>query len=120
MRWSAPLHYVNGLDDHPPETCAFPGPRGWGGKQGGNVLGAIRNVTNILEEWDIPAYDVATNDSDDLANEALKFLVHFMGDLHMPLHLVGRDRGGNSQKVRFDGRITSTYRSRRPSSATDS
>lgn len=55
---------------------------------------------------------------------ALRFLVHFMGDLHMPLHLTGRDRGGNEgmsydlpkqialigeflDRVRFDGRITS-------------
>lgn len=117
MRWSAPLHYINARDDYPPHTCAFPGPRGWAGKQGGNVLGAIRNVTNILEEW---GDGVAMNYPDDSANEALKFLVHFLGDLHMPLHLAGRDRGGNSQKVRFDGRITSTYRFRRPRSATDS
>jgi hypothetical protein len=99
MRWSAALHYVNGADDHPPQNCAFPGARGWAGKPGRNILSAIRNVTNILEETD--------SSSDDLANEAVKFLVHFMGDLHQPLHLVGRGRGGNSQKVRFDGRITS-------------
>ena len=99
MRWSAPLHYVNAPDDHPPQNCAFPGSRGWGGKPGGNILSAIRNVSHILEE--------RHNSPDDLANEAMKFLVHFMGDLHQPLHLVGRDRGGNSQKVRFDGRITS-------------
>ena len=40
-------------------------------------------------------------------NEALKFLVHFYGDLHMPLHLAGRARGGNGIKVLFDGRHTS-------------
>ena len=27
--------------------------------------------------------------------EALKFLVHFVGDVHQPLHAVGRARGGN-------------------------
>ena len=109
MRWSAPLHYVNAPDDHPPQTCAFPGSRGWQGKPGGNVLGAIRNVSNILEEWHVHTHGLAANSPNDLANEAMKFLVHFMGDLHQPLHLVGRDRGGNSQKVRFDGRITSTF-----------
>jgi hypothetical protein len=40
-------------------------------------------------------------------NEALKFLVHFIGDLHMPLHLAGRERGGNGIHVLFDGRQTS-------------
>lgn len=37
--------------------------------------------------------------------EALKFVIHFIGDLHQPLH-VGRaeDRGGNSIKIKFVGR----------------
>ncbi|OGU04632.1 MAG: hypothetical protein A2W29_05725 [Gemmatimonadetes bacterium RBG_16_66_8] len=37
--------------------------------------------------------------------EALKFLTHFVGDLHQPLH-VGRpqDRGGNGVRVSFFGR----------------
>jgi len=26
----------------------------------------------------------------------LRFLVHFVGDMHQPLHLTGRDRGGNN------------------------
>ncbi|RDB18622.1 Endonuclease 2 [Hypsizygus marmoreus] len=101
MRWSAPLHYVGALDDYPSQTCVFPGERGWAGRQGGNVLGAVRNVTNILEDWQ--------ESSDNAANEALKFLVHFLGDLHMPLHLTGRNRGGNGNKVRFDGRITNLH-----------
>jgi len=45
--------------------------------------------------------------SDAVANEALKFLIHFVGDLHQPLHLTGRARGGNSVKVLFDRRHTS-------------
>jgi len=40
---------------------------------------------------------------------ALRYLVHFMGDLHMPLHLVGRDKGGNKAAVRFDDRITNLH-----------
>jgi hypothetical protein len=34
---------------------------------------------------------------------ALRFLVHFMGDLHQPLHLTGRDRGGNGAMFSFEG-----------------
>ncbi|KAJ7162190.1 phospholipase C/P1 nuclease domain-containing protein [Mycena filopes] len=110
MRWSAPLHYIGAVDDHPSQTCAFPGSRGWAGKQGGNVLGAIRNVTTILE--DSVYYGKAGKLSAheyDAANEALKFLIHFMGDAHMPLHLTGRDRGGNSDKVLFSGRQTNLH-----------
>jgi hypothetical protein len=34
--------------------------------------------------------------------EALKFLIHFIGDLHQPLHVGGKsDRGGNDFKVLF-------------------
>ena len=34
---------------------------------------------------------------------ALKFLVHFVGDLHQPFHAIGDDRGGNNVKVRVFG-----------------
>lgn len=103
MRWSAALHYVGSLDDHPSQTCLFPGERGWAGTRGGNVLDAIKNVTGLLEDW------TRGEAGDATANEALKFLVHFMGDLHMPLHLTGRDRGGNSDRVLWSGRQTNLH-----------
>ena len=65
------------------------------------MLDAIKNVTGLLEDW------TRGEANDGTANEALKFLVHFMGDLHMPLHLTGRDRGGNSDRVLWSGRQTS-------------
>ncbi len=108
MRWSAAMHYIGALDDYPSQSCLFPGTRGWAGSKNINVLGAIRNDSNILEHW---VEDIKlrrdTDDGHGTANEALKFLVHFLGDMHMPLHLTGRDRGGNSDKVRFDGRQSS-------------
>jgi len=106
MRWSAPLHYIGALDDYPSKTCLFPGSRGWAGRKGQNVLSAVRNVTGMLEDW---GPDASVNEDDGRANEALKFLVHFVGDMHMPLHLTGRDRGGNSNKVLFDGRVTNLH-----------
>jgi len=37
-------------------------------------------------------------------DEALKFLVHFMGDIHQPLHCGDDgDRGGNEKLIRFQG-----------------
>jgi hypothetical protein len=59
-------------------------------------------MTGTLEDWDGEAEEIGSP-----TNEALKFLVHFYGDLHMPLHLAGRARGGNGIKVLFDGRPTS-------------
>ncbi|KAG6850297.1 hypothetical protein H0H93_015239 [Arthromyces matolae] len=101
MRWSSSLHYVGGVGDHPPQLCKFPGAKGWEGNL--NVLGGIRNTTNLLEEY------VQGKSSITTANEALKFLVHFVGDMHMPLHLTGRDRGGNSNKVKFGQRVTNLH-----------
>ncbi|KAI0052064.1 phospholipase C/P1 nuclease [Auriscalpium vulgare] len=107
-RWSAPLHYVGALGDHPSDTCMFPGTRGWAGHEGGNVLSAIRNVTTILDDF-VQAGAARTADDTDLAQEALKFLIHFVGDMHQPLHLTGRDRGGNGVKVSWDGRVTNLH-----------
>lgn len=103
--WSAPLHFINGHGDHPPSDCRFPGSEGWDGKERANVLDAIHNTSSILT-------DFAQGSSSDggapaLAQEALKFLIHFVGDMHQPLHLCGRDRGGNSDKVHWDNHVTS-------------
>ncbi len=39
----------------------------------------------------------------DQRAEALKFIVHFVGDVHQPLHAVGEAKGGNGVRVRFLG-----------------
>lgn len=101
MLWSASLHFVGAIDDNPPSQCIFPGPNGWAGTKEINVLDGIKNVTGILRDW------VNHDASDEIANEALKFLVHFLGDMHQPLHLTGRERGGNSANVSWDGLETS-------------
>lgn len=44
---------------------------------------------------------VSDTDGSDIA---LRFLVHFLGDLHQPLHLTGRERGGNGAIFKFEGR----------------
>ena len=102
-RYTASLHYVGARDDHPSQSCSFPGTGGWNGKRDQNVLGAIRNTTEVLVEYVEGSY------GRDTAEEALKFLVHYVGDMHMPLHLTGRERGGNGIRVTFDGRVTSAY-----------
>lgn len=43
--------------------------------------------------------------------EALKFVTHFAGDLHQPLHCADRsDRGGNELQVRYFGRPANLHR----------
>jgi hypothetical protein len=49
--------------------------------------------------------------SDAVRAEALKFVVHFVGDVHQPLHAGHRDdRGGNTWQVRFEGRGSNLHR----------
>lgn len=40
--------------------------------------------------------------------EALRFVIHFVGDIHQPLHAVG-DRGGNAVRVRLMGDRTNLH-----------
>ncbi|KAG9036901.1 hypothetical protein FS837_001573 [Tulasnella sp. UAMH 9824] len=42
-------------------------------------------------------------DPDDMA-EALKFVVHFLGDVTQPLHAEAYEKGGNGISVKFNGR----------------
>ena len=42
--------------------------------------------------------------------EALMFLVHFVGDVHQPLHCVGDARGGNDVQVTLFGQHTNLHK----------
>ena len=106
-RWSSQLHFINAAGDHPPDDCRFPGANGWAGKERANVLDAVHNVSSILTDFMQGSSSSAATGATELAQEALKFLIHFIGDMHQPLHLSGRDRGGNSDKVHWGNRVTS-------------
>ena len=80
----APLHYVEGKDDYLSERCEW----SW------QELAAMRNMIDTLQYWDGEQEEIVAAPA-----EALKFLVHFYGDLHQPLHLAGRARGGNGINV---------------------
>jgi hypothetical protein len=91
-----PHHYVNvpagaaGIDlarDCPPERSC--------------IIRAIAMHIGTLRQPKASAAD---------KGQALKFLVHFIGDVHQPLH-AGRavDRGGTAIKVRFLGEETSLH-----------
>ncbi|KAG6371740.1 S1/P1 nuclease-domain-containing protein [Boletus reticuloceps] len=112
-RWTGPLHYINAVDDYLSATCTFPGPGGWQGRTHINVLNAIRNTTTVLQEFEgqRASAGVSFDDTDvpGYVQDALKFLIHFIGDMHMPLHLTGRNCGGNGDKVAFDGRTTNLH-----------
>lgn len=67
----------------------------------GDIIIAITQTVKFLKSPSTSAMD---------KQYALMFLVHFLGDIHQPLH-VGRpdDHGGNSIKVVFDGKSTNLH-----------
>src|SRR3954454_7827888 len=75
-----PWHFISIDDNETLETTARD-------KKNGDVVEAIQRFEKILRDPQADSQSKA---------KALKFLVHFIGDVHQPLH-VGRraDRGGN-------------------------
>ncbi|HEY0329888.1 MAG TPA: S1/P1 nuclease [Rhodopseudomonas sp.] len=70
-----------------------------------NAYDVVRDCTNDPAKGDcvVAELDRLKNDlrcaPDDLKIEALKFAVHFVGDVHQPLHTVLEERGGNGVQV---------------------
>jgi hypothetical protein len=69
--------------------------------KGDCVIAAVDRYTAILADKSRPKADRA---------EALKFVVHFIEDMHQPLHAGERgDKGGNDVKLRFLGRQSNLH-----------
>lgn len=65
------------------------------------VIGTLVTQQKILADRSRPRAERA---------EALKWVVHLVGDLHMPLHVGDRgDRGGNDLRLEFGGRQTNLH-----------
>lgn len=90
-RNTAPWHYV----DIPTTQPSYAAARD--GRDGANVIDAIERFETVLADKSKPKEERA---------EALKFIVHFVGDVHQPLHCADRngDHGGNGRLVFFLGR----------------
>ncbi|KIO19670.1 hypothetical protein M407DRAFT_82494 [Tulasnella calospora MUT 4182] len=90
--FSKKFHYINAHDD-PPFECNVDLERDCSEK-GECIVKAIANYTQRLIR---PSRNV--NDTAD----ALKFLVHFIGDITQPLHTEDKERGGNGIPVAWNG-----------------
>lgn len=92
-RGTPPWHYVN-IDDGETYATARKDPRG-------DIITQMRRFEAVLRDPQAGRQDKTV---------ALKFLVHFVGDVHQPLH-VGRraDRGGNEINVVWLGHPTSLH-----------
>ena len=89
-RRSAKWHYINfGSSD-----CRYKPARDC--RNGDCVVEALRTQAAILA-------DRTRSDAERL--QALKFVVHFTGDIHQPLHAgFGNDRGGNTVQIQYRGK----------------
>jgi hypothetical protein len=86
---TAAWHYVNlGEDD-----CHYDPPRDC--RDGNCSVAALTVQTKVLADRNAPAA---------ARLQALKFVVHLVGDAHQPLHAgFARDKGGNTMQVNVDG-----------------
>lgn len=85
FKQTASWHYVN----FPANTCAYRPERDC--PDGNCVVGQIERQRAILADRALPLA---------MRRDALKFLVHFIGDVHQPLHSSNRkDKGGNGYQI---------------------
>ncbi|UPK91392.1 hypothetical protein LCI18_002327 [Fusarium solani-melongenae] len=91
-RYTKTFHFID-AHDSPPEQCNVDFERDC--KDDGCVITALANYTKQSLEPNLPFWQ---------RNQAAKFVVHFVGDLHQPLHNENVEKGGNGLFVRFDGR----------------
>ena len=96
-----PLHFI----DKPFSTDGTPLPSDQ--PEANNIVKALKDCVNILK---------TSTDKDEQA-QALRFIIHFVGDIHQPLHSATRvsaalpegDRGGNSVPIIVDGKTTNLH-----------
>ena len=93
--WAAPLHYINL-------------PVAWQGYEKSRDCPAHGCVLEAIKTYRARLADETLEDGERA--EALLFLVHFVQDIHQPMHTgLREDRGGNDVKVSFFGEPTNLH-----------
>ena len=97
---TAPWHYVNiPIHPAPDEPSDYDATRDC--PNDACVVAKIEQFERVLADRQV---------SQRQRLEALKYLVHFVGDVHQPLHTSNdHDRGGNEVPVTFMGRQTNLH-----------
>ncbi|WP_428818806.1 S1/P1 nuclease [Microbulbifer sp. MCCC 1A16149] len=94
-KWSAPLHYINL-------------PHEWHGYVEARDCPPAGCIVKALEKYEETLSNPRA--TQDERAQALLFVIHFVGDLHQPMHTGLRDdRGGNDIEVRFFGFPTNLH-----------
>jgi len=97
-KWSAPLHYIN----TPSWQCSFDPTKDCGDNENGMcVSNAVSNYSTQLDTPSLPK---------NRLEQAVRFVIHFHGDIHQPLHVgFGADEGGNTIDGTFFGSSTNVH-----------
>jgi hypothetical protein len=94
-RATSKMHFINFTN----ASCHYDPARDC--PNGQCVVGGIEKYAAILRDRSRPDRERA---------EALRFIVHFVGDVHQPLHAGYRkDRGGNDYQIQLDGKGTNLH-----------
>ena len=98
-RWTSKLHYYS-ADNDPPESC----PDIVSVTPGINLLRGLQTIVNEIRN--------TTNGERPVCPTHFQFrmLLHLLQDLHQPLHLTGKARGGNDVRFENEGRMYSLHR----------
>ena len=88
--YTAPWHYIDARDN-PPHSCGINLTRDCLSE--GCVVTAIANHTDRVADIHLPLWQ---------RGQSMRFMLHFFGDVHQPLHTENMDRGGNGIDVTFD------------------
>jgi S1/P1 Nuclease len=96
--FSRPWHYIDAKDS-PPHECGLNMTRDCA-VASGCVVTAIANHTARVVDPSLPSF---------LRGQSLRFMMHFFGDIHQPLHTEAEDRGGNGIEVMFGGKRTNLH-----------
>ena len=93
-KMTARWHYIN----FPKGSCVYVPERDC--LNGDCVIAALQKQTQIL----------GSKESDETRLLALKYVVHFMGDIHQPLHAgYIEDKGGNNYQIQAFGKGTNLH-----------
>jgi len=109
-RETAAWHFIDVEIDHPDLSAACFGFPALGPGQPASVGPAQDCVVDKIDEFERELANSATPQAERIL--ALKFLIHFVGDLHQPLHASDhQDRGGNciGLSPSSDGRGTNLH-----------
>src|SRR5205085_5172493 len=80
-------------------------------RYGDCIIPAIEDFRDILNKSTKRAFAATSDEQKRKLHDALSFIVHFLGDIHQPLHCAEKnhDAGGNNVPVTWEGEPKYTY-----------